>query len=434
MKTKEKEIQYLWDTKRIPAEFTTISGKPVRILHRGHLNHQRGPDFQHAELLLDGEPQRGDVEIHLRPEDWHAHGHHLDPHYRNVILQVVWSSAGHPPRAADSPETVLLDAQTFSRPEPVTPSSPAPSTAEKFCPAFGVMTPNSLERWFEHLGWERLLRKSRQWADAAADSPAQAFYANLFAALGYTHNSTPMRQLTESVPWAEIQAMKLEGGTVSGLVATWLGVAGLMAHLPKFIPPAVKAKWSELFARTPRILPESFPEWQLFRIRPQNHPVLRLLQIAGMLWNCTDPLRELRNCFALPAEKWRPGEVEKRLSTFLNQSFDEDMSVPPLGPDRLRILLVNVFLPVVMASAADDTERMQALQAFGRALPTLPHNRIEALIRERLGDYQARAVGRSALAQQGMIEVYQRDCETQRCSDCRLTLRRFLRLPDEFQR
>ena len=43
-----------------------------------------GPDFSRAALRWAGttEPVVGDVEIHLRADDWHLHGHHGGPGVR----------------------------------------------------------------------------------------------------------------------------------------------------------------------------------------------------------------------------------------------------------------------------------------------------------------------------------------------------------------
>lgn len=61
----------------------------VKITRPGRWNRQGGPDFREAEIKLDGRICRGDVEIHLREQDWGAHQHASDPAFAGVILHVV---------------------------------------------------------------------------------------------------------------------------------------------------------------------------------------------------------------------------------------------------------------------------------------------------------------------------------------------------------
>ena len=67
----------------------TNCGKKIIVLEPGSWNRsEEGPDFKNARLMIDGELMSGDIEIHLQPNDWDAHGHHLDLNYNSVVLHV----------------------------------------------------------------------------------------------------------------------------------------------------------------------------------------------------------------------------------------------------------------------------------------------------------------------------------------------------------
>lgn len=87
----EKLLQKIWlrgDFERAGA--VTCQGQRVRIVHPGKWNLLGGPDFAAARLRFDDGPEiTGDVELHLRAEDWDAHGHASDPAYDRVVLHVV---------------------------------------------------------------------------------------------------------------------------------------------------------------------------------------------------------------------------------------------------------------------------------------------------------------------------------------------------------
>ncbi len=94
----ERYLAKLWRSKG-GHRLRTVDGRRVRVLYPGRPAPGHGPDFRDALLELDGAPLRGDVEIHRRPADWMAHGHHLNPAFHGVVLHVV----GHPGGATRRP-------------------------------------------------------------------------------------------------------------------------------------------------------------------------------------------------------------------------------------------------------------------------------------------------------------------------------------------
>ena len=91
----ERLVQCVWYDQRIQtSQLRTTDGRPVRVVFPGWWNREAGPDFRHATVQIGDEPERtGDVEIHLRADDWPHHGHQHDPLYNEVVLHVVlWES------------------------------------------------------------------------------------------------------------------------------------------------------------------------------------------------------------------------------------------------------------------------------------------------------------------------------------------------------
>lgn len=61
-----------------------------RIIHQGKRNGGPGPDYMGATVAFpDGSVRQGDVEIHLKGQDWSRHGHRWDPRYSDVMIHVV---------------------------------------------------------------------------------------------------------------------------------------------------------------------------------------------------------------------------------------------------------------------------------------------------------------------------------------------------------
>ena len=95
----ELAVQALWFEQLYQSVLATDDGRKVEIIQPGFWSHAGGPDFTRVAVrfLADKKASNditvGNVEIHLRPGDWNAHGHHTDPAYNETILHVVWDLA-----------------------------------------------------------------------------------------------------------------------------------------------------------------------------------------------------------------------------------------------------------------------------------------------------------------------------------------------------
>jgi hypothetical protein len=102
----EDSLQRVWALQGFEdGDWRTENGERIRVLHGGRWNRGKGPDFMEAVLEIGGVRRTGDVEIHLYPEDWVRHGHHLDTAYNRVILHVL----GFKSRAKCLPQTRLRE-------------------------------------------------------------------------------------------------------------------------------------------------------------------------------------------------------------------------------------------------------------------------------------------------------------------------------------
>lgn len=106
----ERAIQRLWASGEVRGPMPAGSGATIEIIHPGDWNRGAGPDFLGAEILVNGQRQRGDIEIHLRSSDWDAHGHDRDPNFAGVILHAVLLPSAKDVRTCRGgrPETVVL--------------------------------------------------------------------------------------------------------------------------------------------------------------------------------------------------------------------------------------------------------------------------------------------------------------------------------------
>ncbi len=61
----------------------------VKILYKGEINKNFGPDIQNVKIRINNTCFSGDIEFHKYSNDWFRHNHHLDHKYNNVVLHIV---------------------------------------------------------------------------------------------------------------------------------------------------------------------------------------------------------------------------------------------------------------------------------------------------------------------------------------------------------
>ncbi len=64
----------------------------VKILYKGEINRNFGPDIQNAKIKINNICYSGDIEFHRYSIDWFRHSHHLDDKYNNVVLHIVYQN------------------------------------------------------------------------------------------------------------------------------------------------------------------------------------------------------------------------------------------------------------------------------------------------------------------------------------------------------
>lgn len=93
---KEKDITRSWFNLTVGKSYRTTNKGSFLIIDHGQMNTNKGPDIKNANLFLNGKYVLGDIECHIRENDWFTHGHETDPNYANVILHVIHKPASRP--------------------------------------------------------------------------------------------------------------------------------------------------------------------------------------------------------------------------------------------------------------------------------------------------------------------------------------------------
>ena len=262
----ERHVQAIWYDRALRPERlyavgrSAASGGEVRVVDPGAWNLGPGPDFLGAVIELGPERRRlcGDVEVHMGPSDWTAHGHGEDPAYRNVVAHVTWRygppPASLPPRAVSiwlgrflasapgfSPDAIDLGAYPFAR---------LPS-GERACFEALRGDPDAARAALAEAGRRRLAEKaSRMRAQlAGCRDPSQLFYAEMMGALGYSRNAAAFRAIAAAVPYRRLVAEPENAAAALVAAASFADVS--RGGRPCNAPERRLEAAAELFVTTP---------------------------------------------------------------------------------------------------------------------------------------------------------------------------------------
>ena len=416
---RELHLSRVWAEGRLPGDLRLVDGRRLQIIYSGVWTNSNGPDFRDAMIAVDGEFLQGSVEIHIRASDWYRHGHEKNPAYDEVILHVVLTSDTPTPiQAGDGSPIPTFEAGAYidegsSALEPNEERIIAALGSRTCLPTLGSANPDLVRRTLRQQGWRRLTDKQRRFSqDLAVLTASETLYRGLLDALGYSNNRVGMSQLGERVPLQLLEGPGTEYSSHS-LLGVLLGAAGFLGR-PETLPGAIAndLDLSELtgdwhsFRRAYRIEPLPLSVWTLNRVRPTNHPAVRLASLASLL-NGADGRPTLERFLDLDLDGGR--SWDRWLAT----------AQPTIGAGRRAQILTNIFAPFLAAYAEvmRDDALAQDVARLWEQLRGSVRDRVARSTRiQILGE--ARFPIRLALEEQGLHDIYRNGCSELRCFDC----------------
>ncbi len=447
----EHFVQNLWNDQRFfNYDLRSTDGRPVQVLKPGIWSGDEGPDFVHAEIVIDGKLHTGDVEIHVKSSEWHNHKHHLNPKYNRVILHVVfWNDDINLRTRLQNgkriPTLELLERMDTSIGELLDERAAAKAAAIDYCRVTGkTLRIERVQSVLEELGVERLREKADEMRSLRVRIDfEQLLYESIMEALGYAKNRRPFRELAQRVPLSQ-----LTGKTDEEIQVLLFGVAGLLpsqshrqiarhaADEEAFIE---RLEWlwkaSEPYTAPSRMSGE---QWHFAGIRPANYPTRRIPGISQLISRCQDSLMMV----FLPLIEGGATENKRGLSRIRRQLLEKLMPAPSgywvehshfgkgipqrgaalIGGDRASDIIINALLPIalVWAEHSQSPTLAAAVLRLYDSYPKLQENHITQRIEAQLFNAQQpiRLISPSAKKQQGALYLHKNFCSSQLCDLC----------------
>ena len=306
----ERLLAKLWEQRAArQAWFRTQGGRRVRVLYPGRPGRSAGPDFRDALLEMEGVGLvQGDVELHLRQQDWDSHGHTDDPNYNGVVLHAaleVNSDVTTLPSGQPAPVVALGQLLSGEIPPTAGPAARMWVLLERH----GFARPQStddLSKLLDRAGDARFIDKSALFQTFLREqSPQQTLYEGLMEGLGYRHNRQPFVKLAGLAPYSSLASIiesKPRGLWEETLESWLLQLSGLAPGKEAVVP-------RPRFGFGPAMSGE---EWHCFRVRPYNHPRRRIAGAARLLARFLET--GLVAALAEAAAAGRPRELTKALA------------------------------------------------------------------------------------------------------------------------
>lgn len=413
----EDLLHFIWKTNKLPSQrLKTVHGAPVIIERLGWPNEGSGPDFFNAQLQIDGQLWAGNVEMHVKASDWHAHKHSQDAKYDNVILHVVWEhdaevcrkDGTHIPTLSlkEYIPTPLLDAYTslFQK----------RSNKAINCDAHIGEVPSMVwNSWLDRMFIERMEDKSRlvlELLQAYQNDWERVLFVLLFKNFGSKINGPLFLEMARQMDFAIVR--KLTGQPFQ-MEALFMGMAGLLQKGPAedtyFQSLQKEFRYlSQKFGLVPPLSP--MPEF--FKLRPANFPTIRLAQLASLYASGPNVFQKLLHGTLQ--------ELKKSFEVHLHPYWEDHYVFGSTSPKKQKhisanfvdLLVINTIFPLRFCYA-----KQQGAEPSEKALDLLLHLKAE---RNGVMETYAKlgAVPANAKECQALLHLYNNYCTPNKCLQC----------------
>lgn len=438
-KINESEVVNLWreqvSQRRI---FTDAEGLNLEVIYPGRLNDSRGADFRDAVISSGQGKRKGSIEIHTLASCWKAHGHHRDPVYNQVVLHVAL-------KRDRSGDTFLFNGEkvpTLILEKYLSPDH-GKSEALTGLRCRGVGRKIKSEEFIhvlEKAGDQRFEAKAARFQNEQRIlGSEQSFYQGLLEALGYAKNKEPFLELARRAPLkllnSLIQTAKSEEEGLLNTQAYLLGQAGFLpSQRPGCIKDNAEAYVTQLERRwnaAPGAGVMDSRYWELFKVRPGNHPIRRIIALSWLLYRYRTAglLESLLIMLNESHSAGTPAGLETALVAPAKGYWTRHYNFGPgdsvfnpvlLGRERAAEIIINVFLPLAEAwsQATDGSAWGEKARELYRLYPRLEVNSIERHMLQQLDC--SRGWIKTARCQQGLLHIYKTLCIQGKCRECEL--------------
>ncbi len=356
----ERLLHYTWEHKLYAKTIlTTTTGQTLTVIDPGLHNDNAGPDFFNAKIKLDGEVWVGNIEIHTMSSDWFRHGHQNDTNYDNVILHVV-ENADTDVYTANGK---ILPQVVIKTPEYIEDNYAQLLKEDRYPPCWKIiptLPPITVHQWLDHLSVERLEQKTlriKSYVERLDGDWEKAFFITLARSFGFGINSDTFEEWAFNVPQ---NACAKHRDNIFQIEAMFLGQAGLLEDdmIPTYYQTIAKDEGYlkklqdeyHFLRHKFSLTPMNGMHWNFLRLRPQNFPHIRIVQLAHLYCSQQVNLSGITDIHTLEsARKLFNTHVTTYWKTHYVFGGESGESEKNLQVSSIDLIIINTVVPMLFA-------------------------------------------------------------------------------------
>lgn len=412
---KEIELYKIWLDQKFKSTLRTIDGKEVQVIFPGTRNKLEGPDFNSSFIKVDGLTYKGDIEIHVHTSDWYKHNHNFDSNYNNVILHVVYKHDYKYKRVVTEKNKGIftLELKDFTK-------HLKGNRKSNFCIVSRIRDKSRLEEFLTVKGLEKFYCKSEQYRELLHSTGRnQILYMAMLESFGYSRNREPMKKLSQVVSYSYLHFLfsSYSNDAVTGFL---LYVCDLFSHIPLSFSMNNVMKYRNAYQNEFRgslSVKKLNINWNMFRVRPVNHPVLRIVQIVNFFSSQRDFYSSVSQVIENSGEK--PCGAK-----FYREMVGDQDSAAAISRTMFDKAMINIFLPLMYAdySLRSSDPEVETLKdkclTYYMRYNKLEQNHIELKALTSLTGGKKTDFKLKAVHQQGLNYLYKNYCKDRLCDLC----------------
>ena len=414
----ETLLHYVWKHKLFEnRELLTEDGIPFEVIDPGKHNSNAGPDFFNAKIKMEDRTWVGNIEIHTSSSDWYKHQHEKDKAYNSVILHVVENIDSTEIRDTTGR---MIPQWIIKIPKQIRSNYLFLLSADDSVPCLGKiqMIPEVyLSDWKNALLIERLERRTNTLLlllQECRNDWNEIFYITLSRNFGFGINNDAFERLAKSLP---LKIIRKHQNSITQVEALFLGQAGLLDEEKSEDEYYLELQKEYSFLRKKYKLNPLDPHiFRSLRIRPNNFPHIKIVQLAGIIRNkqglfsnllAISELEQFHSLFI--------SEISEYWLTHYHFGKNSVKKAKNLGLSAIQLLIINTVVPVFFAYGKNKNLETYTERAI-RFLETLKPESNSIITMFSRSVIQIQNAGDS----QALIQLKREYCEQKKCMYCRI--------------